>query len=196
MQRAEVMRLLDRHRADAAVVAGPGATSGTLWAAGHRPATIYNMEFGYSVAVALGIALALPSVQVVALEGDGSAAAAMSVFATVARYTPENLVIIVFDNGVYGTGSGTVQTVTRTGANLDEVVRGCGIPSDKVCRVDNEAAAEAAIETAFRSEGPWVVVADVEPSDVVSGSRPVPTVDHVQTAYAMRAELARRRAGP
>jgi thiamine pyrophosphate-dependent acetolactate synthase large subunit-like protein len=192
MHRLDVMRLLDRYRGDAAVVAGPGATSGMLWASGHRAATIYNMEFGYSVAVALGIALALPGVEVVALEGDGSAAASLGTFATVGRYAPANLVVIVFDNGVYGTGGGTVATVTGTGTDLTAVARACGIPADRVLGVSDEAAAESALASALGSDGPWVLVVRVEPSDVVSGSRPTPTLDHVETAYSMRSELAAR----
>src|SRR5213593_3074046 len=106
-------------RGEAAVITGPGATAGAVWAAGrgHRPPTIYNMEMGYAAAVGLGVALARPSRTVVAMEGEGSMVAGMPVLSTIARYGPANLVLVVFDNGVFGTGWGTVATATGYGTD-------------------------------------------------------------------------------
>jgi thiamine pyrophosphate-dependent acetolactate synthase large subunit-like protein len=128
----EVVGALARFRGDAAVVTGPGGLSGALYLASPEPATIYNMEFGYAAATSLGIALAVPDRRVVAIEGDGSSIAGSSVFATIARYRPPNLVVIVADNGLYGTGAATIETVTAHGADIGAIARACGLPTEQV----------------------------------------------------------------
>lgn len=187
MNRSDFMTVFARLRDGAPAITGPGATSGTLWAAGHDPATIYNMELAYATPMCLGIALARPDRKVVALEGEGSAVAGLPVFATIGRYRPANLIVIVFDNRVYGTGGASVETATAHGTDLLAVARSCGL--DNSVRVADLDAAESALRRAFAEPGPWVIVADVDMSD--SLSRPLPEQDHVETAAALRAVLAR-----
>src|SRR5690349_1761712 len=101
-----------------------------LFHADHRPATIYNMELGYTTSICLGIALAAPDQRVYALEGDGSMVAGLATFATIARYRPANLVVLVLDNGVYATGAGIGPGITETsatshGLRLSQVATAC-----------------------------------------------------------------------
>lgn len=185
MKRSEVMAIIAKHRNGAPAVAGPGATSGTLWASGHIPATIYNMEMGYSIPFCFGVAQAKPRTKVLALEGEGSAIMGMSSFATVGRYLPHNLVVIVFDNGVYGTGGGTMETATTYGADIAAVAKACGVKQSAT--VNELEDAENRISQAFEKPGPWVLVMVIEPSD--TQVRPLPGVDHVEAAYAFRDAL-------
>lgn len=178
-------------RGDAAVVTGPGATSGSLWAAGHQPPTLYNMEMGYAVPVSMGIALACPRRQVVALEGEGSMIAGMPALATVGRYRPPNLTIIVFDNGVYGTGGGTVETCAATGTSIAAVARACGIPAEHVAEPTTPTEASEAVQQALGSEGPWVIVARISTDDVHSRGRVTPQIGHVEAVVEARRALAR-----
>lgn len=186
MNRSEFMEVFVRHRDGAPAITGPGATSGTLWAARHDAQTIYNMEMAYSTPMSLGVALVRPQQRVVALEGEGSAVAGMPVLATIGRYQPDNLIVIIFDNRVYGTGGANVETATAHGTDLMNVARSCGI--EGVVRVSDVTTAEEALQRAFLEPGPWVIVADVDMSD--SLSRPLPEQDHVETAQAYRAGLA------
>lgn len=188
MRRDEFMRMFADLRGDAAVVAGPGATSGALWEAAHAPATVYNMEMGYATAVGLGVALSTPGRRVVAMEGEGSMVAGMAGLSTIGRYRPPNLVVVVFDNGVYGTGSGTVESATRHGTDLAAVAAACGI--DRAATVADVERAREVLARAMGEDGPWFVLATIEPTDVVSGGRPTPGVDHVEAAAAFRRALA------
>lgn len=195
MHRADVMGALARARHDEVVVVGPGSASGALYATGHRPATLYNMEMGYASAVCLGLALGDPDQRVVAVEGDGSLLAGMGVLSTIARYRPANLVVLVLDNGRYAScGSGWAATATDGVTDLAAVARACGIAPDRVLEVSDVDGAAAALEQALSGAGPWVVVAAVEPVDEwPDGRAPLPGHDYVETSVALRRELMRRR---
>jgi thiamine pyrophosphate-dependent acetolactate synthase large subunit-like protein len=150
-------------RGESLVVAGPGVSSRLLWAAQHRPVTLYQMELGYPTAMCLGLALAAPEQRVVALEGDGSMLAGLGVLTTIARYAPANLVVLVLDNGRYGTvGSGAVETATRTGTDFVAVATACGWKGQHARRVSTIVDARAALRAALSEAGPWLIVASVD----------------------------------
>lgn len=186
MLRSEVVEVFARHRRDALVITGPGATSGALWDAGHQPGTIYNMEMGYATAMCLGVALARPDRRVVAMEGEGSTIAGMAVFATIARYRPANLTVLVFDNGVYGTGGAEVETATAHGVDLSALALACGLDPSRVAPLEDLEAVEQTIPRALVEPGPWILLARVQATDTRSGARAVPSLDHVETAYTFR----------
>jgi thiamine pyrophosphate-dependent acetolactate synthase large subunit-like protein len=191
----EVVAALAAVRGDASVVTGPGGISGALFGAADEPATIYNMEFGYATATSLGIALAVPGRRAVALEGDGSMVAELSTFATIARYRPANLVVVVIDNGVYGTGGGTVATGTSHGTDIAAVARAAGLPDERVTTPASLDAVERDLATALREPGPWVVVVRVEPdASTASERRPRPGLDFVEASLRLQADF-RARAG-
>jgi thiamine pyrophosphate-dependent acetolactate synthase large subunit-like protein len=193
MKRADVIDAFAAVRGDAAVVTGPGASSGMLYVRDHRPATIYNMELAYATAICLGIALGDPSRRVVAIEGDGSLTAELQVFTTIARYAPPNLVVLAMDNGIYGTGGGTVRTAAGGRTDLAAVARACGIGADHVVEVADVEAVRAALEAALTRDGPWIVVAHVDAIDASSGpKRARPKVDIVESAAALRQALEER----
>ncbi len=190
----DVLAVLNKVRGGAAAVAGPGLVSRLLWAARHEPATIYQMELGYPTATALGLALALPGERVVALEGDGSMLAGVGVLTTVARYRPPRLVVMVCDNGVYGTvGTGTVETATRHGADLAAIARACGWDHGKVVTVDTVEETAGALSRAWTVPGPWLIVARVShtPNDAAGVVGQIP-FDVVESAIAFRREMIDR----
>lgn len=188
----DVVAAFARVRGDAAVVTGPGGLSGALYGVSPEPATIYNMEFGYATATAVGIALAVPSRRVVAIEGDGSMVAGSSVLATIARYRPSNLIVIVSDNGVFGTGTATIETATAHGADLAAVARSFGIPASSVIRPDSPDAVAEALARAMAEAGPWVIVVQVQlDASAASERRPRPGVDFVEASLRFQAEFPR-----
>jgi sulfopyruvate decarboxylase subunit beta len=189
----EVLGALAEARDGALAVAGPGVLSRLLWAAGHQPATLYQMELGYPTAVCLGLALAAPRERVVAIEGDGSMLAGLGVLSTVARYRPPNLIVVVLDNGEYGTvGTGEVPTATRYGTDLAAVARACGWPADRVVRAERLPDVRGALARAFGEPGPWLLVAAAKGRLTdADGVGQIP-FDVVEAAVAFRREMIER----
>jgi sulfopyruvate decarboxylase subunit beta len=170
MNRTEVLEALARLRRDVPVVIGPGLANYPLAAEADDPLTLYNMDMPYVTPMALGIALGWPERRVVALEGDGSLLAGPGVLTTVARYQVRNLIVLVFDNGVYlTTGSGKAPTATATGTDIEQIGRGAGLT--QTCTVRDLVAAREALERAFREPGPWLIVAKVDQTDRASTRR-------------------------
>lgn len=190
MNRRQVLEIFARHRGDAPVIIGPSFGGRVLFDIDHRDATIYNMELGYPTAMCLGLALALPGERIVALEGDGSMLAGLGALATVARYRPRNLVIVVIDNGVYAT-TGAVASATGCGVDLAAIGRGAGI--EKSERVADPAAVERALERAMHEDGPFLIVVAIAPDDpaVAAGARAMP-FDLVEAAVRFRRALEER----
>ncbi|HLN11640.1 MAG TPA: thiamine pyrophosphate-dependent enzyme [bacterium] len=192
----DVLEALAASRGAAPAVAGPGLLSRLLWATERAHASLYQMELGYPTAVALGLALAMPGERVVAVEGDGSMLAGVGVLATVARYHAPNLVVLVCDNGVYGTvGAGTMESATRHGADLAALARASGWDSGKVIAVETARETADALSRAFRDPGPWCIVARVAhtPNERAGGAGQIP-LDVVEGAMAFRREMLQRRA--
>jgi sulfopyruvate decarboxylase subunit beta len=192
MRRTEFVEIFARLRDAEVVITGPGGVSGALCHAADLPATIYNMEMGYATAMCLGLALGQPELKVVALEGDGSMVAGLSVLSTIGRYPAANLIVVIVHNGVYAsTGSGVVATAAGLRTDLAAVAAGCGIDAGHIRTVSEPGEAEDALATALAEPGPWVIIGRVDQAD--PGPRRLPTRDLVETSLAMHQELIRRR---
>jgi thiamine pyrophosphate-dependent acetolactate synthase large subunit-like protein len=189
----EVVEALAAVRGDASIVTGPGALSGATFVASPDPATIYNMELGYATATAMGVALALPQRRAVALEGDGSFVAGISVLTTIARYRPANLVVVVVDNGIYGTGSGMVATATSHGTDIAAIARACGLPDATVSAPTSRVELDGALELAMTKPGPWLIHVRVDPdASQRSANRPRPSLDFVEASLRFQAAVRDR----
>src|SRR6267154_3853815 len=95
-------RLVGKLKHEESVIGGIGNTNFDLWAAGHRPQNFYMLgSMGLAIPIALGVALAQPERRIFALEGDGSLLMQMGCLSTIATLKPNNLTMIVMDNGVY-----------------------------------------------------------------------------------------------
>lgn len=193
MKRQDVIEALVRVRDGAPVISGPGTVSRLLWATKHEPASIYQMDMAYATAMSLGVALARPDLRrVVAIEGDGSIIAAMGVFSTIGRYKPKNFVVIVVDDGVYGSVvDGSVETASSHGTDIASVARGCGIDARCVRDVTSREGAEQAIAQAFAEPGPWILVMKVGHEDklVMRNQRGIIPYDVAETAVSYRRAL-------
>jgi sulfopyruvate decarboxylase subunit beta len=186
----ELVRAIADHRGDAIVVTGPGAISGALWALGHHPATLYNMELGYASSVAFGAALALPGRRSIAIEGDGSLLAALPVLATVAAHPAANLTIVAVVNGIYGTGDNKTPTPFAARADLGAAARALGWSAEHVVAAASGDEVTAALQRAAGMPGPWLIVADVDPASYeLGGKRVRPGIDVGDAAVEMRRHL-------
>jgi sulfopyruvate decarboxylase subunit beta len=190
VKRQEVLEIFARYRGDAPAITGPSFGGRMLFAIDHRPATLYNMELGYSAAMFLGLALCLPEERVFVIEGDGSMLAGIGVLATIARYKPRNLVIVVVDNHAYVT-TGSVPTATAGATDLVAMARGAGI--ERAWRTKDAATFEQFMQRAVAEDGPFFLVADVEQEDMASvgRSRAMP-FDIVESSIRFRRTLEER----
>lgn len=190
MKRREALEIFARYRGEAPTIVGPSFGGRILFDIDHRDATIYNMELGYPTAMCLGLALALPGERIFALEGDGSMLAGLGALATIARYQPRNLVILVIDNGVYAT-TGAVKSATASGTDIAAIGRAAGIAASS--RVADANALATALERAVREDGPFLIVAEIEPDDASAAAqaRAMP-FDLVEAAIRFRRALEDR----
>jgi thiamine pyrophosphate-dependent acetolactate synthase large subunit-like protein len=137
-------------------------------------------SMGQAPSLALGIALAQPSRRVYACNGDGSTLMNLGALATIGAEAPRNLVLVVFDNGVYEvTGAQPVpgslpERSGRSGVDFAEIARACGWTS--VFRYRDLAEWRAAAAAAIGAAGPVFIVLEVAPVPGAVGPRsPGPT---------------------
>lgn len=120
------------------VVTIMGAVSAELQSLGHRPTFFYLQHaMGLASSMGLGIALARPELRVVVLDGDGSLLMNLGALTTMARYRPDNLVHIVFDNESL-LSVGGFPTATATGSDLAGLADAAGIPHTATARTVEE----------------------------------------------------------
>jgi thiamine pyrophosphate-dependent acetolactate synthase large subunit-like protein len=162
VKRPEFLEVFARHRNGAPTILGPGLASRELFTIeGDDPTVLYNMDMPYATPICLGIAMATDLPKVVALEGDGSLLAGIPWLATIGRYQPRNLAVIVLDNEAYGSfGHGEMASATAVGIDLERLGRACGIASTATVRTLLEV--EATLARAIREPGPWLLVAKLE----------------------------------
>ncbi len=124
--RFEFIRAIADYLRDKAVVSSLGYPSRELYHLAHKKSNFYMLgSMGMATPVALGVALSTKR-EVVCIDGDGSLLMNPSTLGTVARYSPENLVIIAVDNGVYAS-TGNQPSHAGTCADLACIARGFGI---------------------------------------------------------------------
>jgi thiamine pyrophosphate-dependent acetolactate synthase large subunit-like protein len=162
MKRIEAIVCISKTLADEPVIVSLGHPAYDLFAAGDRPLNFYTWgSMGMTSSIALGLALALPGRRVIALDGDGSLLMNLGSLATIGACAPPNLIVIVMDNGEYGTTGGQA-TATRSTADLEGAARAMGIA--RTCTVRSLDELERVLAESRHAPGPWVVVAKVEES--------------------------------
>jgi sulfopyruvate decarboxylase subunit beta len=129
MLRLDCIRSIYRDLEKCLVVTIMGAVAAELQSLGHRPNFFYLQHaMGLASSTGLGLALSLPSQRVVVLDGDGSVLMNLGGLTTMARYKPQNLVHIIFDNESL-LSVGGFPTATATGTDLEKIARASGIES-------------------------------------------------------------------
>lgn len=82
---------------------------------------------GCAIGVGMGLALALPHRKVIVLDSDGSVLLSLFNLATLGNLRPRNLVVYVFDNGVYSGSRISYPTATAGNTDLEAMAKGAGI---------------------------------------------------------------------
>jgi thiamine pyrophosphate-dependent acetolactate synthase large subunit-like protein len=162
MTRLDATRQLAATLAGDPVVASLGHPAYDLFATGDRDTYFYTWgSMGLASSIGLGLAMAQPDRRVLVLDGDGSLLMNLGTLATIGWVRPKNLVVIVWDNGVYGTTGGQ-DTATKHGADLEAAARAMGVTATATVRTPAEL--DRAMARTRSEAGPWVVVAKVEES--------------------------------
>jgi sulfopyruvate decarboxylase subunit beta len=118
--------LADTLPKDALVVTSLGNAS-YLWAAmHHRPENFYFEDaMGLALPLALGLAIAQPERPVIVVEGDGALMMHMGALVTVGAVAPDNLTVLLIQNGVHAASGG--QALTNANLDLAALARSAGI---------------------------------------------------------------------
>lgn len=158
LTRADVLRRIDAAFPDDPVILTLGGTAREMIAvAGRRPNHLVNLDaMGQTVGVALGLALGLRgtrSGKVVAVEGDGSLLMGLSVLSTAGHLRPDNLAVLLLDNGVYLATGG--QPTAAAGADLVAMALACGWAGAREARTEADLA--AALDWVREAPGPLLV---------------------------------------
>ncbi len=166
MKRIEAIEHIAGMAGDALLVCNLGYPARELYAVGDRPENFYMLgSMGLVSSIGLGLALAVGERKVIVLDGDGSLLMNLGSLSTIACRAPDNFLLVVLDNGVYGsTGSQPTPICSRT--DLARIASAAGIE-------DVRTVADAqGLAAALRSMGQGVLLVKVEP-----GNAFVPLID-------------------
>jgi phosphonopyruvate decarboxylase len=182
-RRVAVARLME-HCADVMVIAGLGSPGYDLFAAGDRDLNFYLWgAMGGAAAMGLGLALAQPKRPVLVLTGDGEQLMGLGSLATIGVQKPNNLAIIVLDNGRYGE-TGMQRSHTALGVSLTGVATACGF--DWTVDIAQERAIAALGPRLIAMQGCVLACIRVKADEV---PRALPARDGVQLKNRFRAVL-------
>ena len=163
MTRLEATRIVTARARTDAIVAALGHPAYDLFVAHDRPENFYTWgSMGLASSIGLGLALAQPDRRVIVLDGDGSLLMNLGSLATVGVYGPSNLLLIVWDNGEYGTTGGQ-KAATAFGADLSAAGRALGIANAVAVGTPGELA--SAFDRSSQETGPAMIVARVSESE-------------------------------
>ncbi len=136
MKRYDAIKRIAEELSDEIVVCNLGAPSRELYNIKDRNENFYMLgSMGLASSIALGLALAKPEKRVFSIDGDGSLLMNLGCLSTIANLNPENLILIIIDNGSYGS-TGDQPTYTSKKTKLEMIAQGAGFQS--VIKLDRE----------------------------------------------------------
>ena len=188
MIRYECLELLAARMTDQLVVTSQSGQR-IEWShlSGHEGNLLVGM-MGCAVGVGIGLALALPHRKVIVLDSDGSILLSLFNLATLGNLQPKNLIVYVFDNGVYSGSRISYPTATSGNTDLEAMAKGAGIKSAMTIR-DIEHFKRAGL-AALDQEGLGFFVCKVDES-LLHREIPRPTMDLAENKYAFARYLER-----
>lgn len=161
---------------EAAIVSNLGVASYALAGVKDRPRNFYQWgSMGLTTSLGLGVAQSINS-PVTILEGDGSLLMSLGTLATVGRYHPPNLTIVVFDNRSFATTGG--QSTHSDTVDFVIAAEAAGVTATAVASVDDF---ERAYRNAVAADETRMIVADVE--NVEPEDRPPFDFAHIKRRF-------------
>lgn len=136
MKRFEAISRIVESVRDEILVCNLGAPSRELFHIKDRNENFYMLgSMGLVSSIAFGIAISKPNKVVWCIDGDGSLLMNLGSLSTIANNKPNNLTLIVIDNGVYGS-TGNQKTYTSKNTSLETIAKGAGFKS--IITISNE----------------------------------------------------------
>ncbi|MGQ0641086.1 MAG: thiamine pyrophosphate-dependent enzyme [Gemmatimonadaceae bacterium] len=142
-------------------------------------------RMGHATSLGLGLALAQPQRRVIVCNGDGSMLMNLGSLVTITSQAPANLVVLVFDNGVYEVTGAQPTPGSASGRSLGTrvdfaaIARGAGFTA--VYHFADSASWSATAHEVLRASGPVFVWLDVRPVPGRPGPRsPGPAVERAE----------------
>ncbi len=168
MIRNDVLKTLLPILQDVLVVCNIGAPSQELHALADRPGNFYMLgTMGLASSIGFGVALAQDK-PVVSIDGDGSVLTNLATLATIANNPAPNYVLLIIDNGSYGsTGDQTTYAGRKT--SLSAVALACGCDNVVECAAEDTA---DVLRAAVASNEMTIIVSKCE-----SGNVKVPVIE-------------------
>jgi len=126
--RADYYQVLAKALPAGALVVTSLGNASYLWAAMHHAPENFYIEdsMGLALPLALGLAVAQPRRRVFVVEGDGAILMHMGALVTVGAVKPDNLTVLLIQNGVHAASGG--QALTNAALDLAQLARSAGIP--------------------------------------------------------------------
>ena len=184
LDRRYVVSRISNKCQDSLFITGLGSASYDLHAAGDSSRNFYLWgAMGGAAMMGLGLAMAQPDRHIIVLTGDGEQLMGMGAIATIGTCKPDNLAIIILDNGQFGE-TGKQQSHTSKGTDLVAVATACGI--DTTLHVDDEASLETLLSELANHEGCLFAKLQISANPV---KRSLPILDGVELKNRFRREL-------
>jgi len=168
MIRSELLKAIVPVITDELVICNIGLPSQELFQIDDQPSNFYMLgTMGLCSSIGLGLALAQPS-KVIAIDGDGSVLTNLATLATIANNVADNFVLLIVDNGSYGS-TGDQPTYAGRKTSLTAVAKACGCEHVIECEAENTA---AELKAALDGNRMTIIVAKCE-----SGNIPIPVIE-------------------
>ena len=168
MIRSEVLKSIVPVIDGRLVVCNIGLPSQELCQLHDQPSNFYMLgTMGLASSIGLGLALSQPE-KVIAIDGDGSVLTNLATLATIANNSCDNFVLLIVDNGSYGS-TGDQPTYAGRKTSLAAVATACGCEHVVECDAQETA---AVLQGALESDRMTVIVSKCE-----SGNVEVPVID-------------------
>lgn len=127
MKRIDALEVIASECSDALIVCNIGFPCRELCSVGDRPETFYMLgSMGMSSSIGLGLAAAVPHKKVIAIDGDGAVLMNLGSLSTIASLDLDNYILIILDNGAYGSTGSQPTSLSRKGS-LSKIAAGAGI---------------------------------------------------------------------
>jgi sulfopyruvate decarboxylase subunit beta len=183
--------LADRLPANALVVTLLGNAS-YLWAVMHHAPENFYFEdaMGLALPLALGLAVAQPTRPVIVVEGDGALLMHMGTLVTVGAVAPDNLTVLLIQNGVHAASGG--QALTNASLDLAALARSSGIA--RATNVATPQAFASAMSSGSAGRGAQVLVLSTEPD--IEVVKPSIALDPVLTKHRFMSAIGAPRYVP
>ncbi|ABE54448.1 thiamine pyrophosphate enzyme-like TPP-binding [Shewanella denitrificans OS217] len=170
-----------------AIIATTGKTGRELFTIGDQERFFYQVgSMGCASAIGLGVALN-SKLPIVIFDGDGAALMKLGNLATIGNQSPENLIHIIFDNGVYDSTGGQFTHSQTT--DFAEIAKACGYCN--VYRANSIEGLRKSVTNAVKESGPNLIHMKIAPGSLKNLARP--TVSPSEVAFRFRTFLTKHK---